>query len=141
MLFYSPTTNAAKRSYLQRSVGVALVYIALVFAARLLINHSHPQGWPLYFVAVLPTAPLLYFAWVVGRYLREEKDEYQRDIVIRGMLWGTAAALAVTIFVGFLHSYGWQGQLPPFTEFMTFWGVAAVSRVAYSAADRRAGHD
>ncbi len=141
MLFCSPTTNAAKRSYLQRSFGVALAYIALVFVTRLLINHFHPQGWQLYLVAVLPTVPLLYFAWVVGRYLKEEKDEYQRDIIVRGMLWGTAAALAVTIFVGFLRSYGWQGQIPPFTEFMTFWGVAGISKLAYSAGSRTAGHD
>lgn len=141
MLFCSPNPNAAKRRYLQRSLGVALAYIALVFVARLLINHSHPQGWQLYVVAVLPTVPLLYFAGVVGRYLKDETDEYQRDMVVRGMLWGTAAALAVTIFVGFLRSYGWQGQLPPFTEFMTFWAVAGISKLVYNVGNREADHD
>ncbi len=141
MLFCSAGANAAKRRYLQGSAGVALSYIGFVFAARIMIDRWHPHGVYLLLVAALPTLPILCFAFFVGRYLREEQDEYQRDAVIRGMLWGTAAVLCSTVFAGFLRSYGWQGSLPPFTEFMLFWVVAGIAKVAHNLANRAPDHD
>lgn len=135
MLFCDSKTNAAKRRYLQGSFGVMLAYVGLVFASRLMVNRWHPHDWRLFLLAALPSIPLLCFAYIVGRYLREEHDDYQRDVVIRGMLWGTATVLSITIFSGFLRSYGWQGSLPPFTEFMVFWIVVAIVKAAYYFAD------
>ena len=141
MLFCSVKTNAAKRRYLRGSAGVALSYICFVFASRIAVDRWHPQGAHLLLVAALPTLSIICFAFLVGRYLREEPDEYQRDVVIRGMLWGTAAVLCTTVFAGFLRSYGLSGSLPPFTEFMLFWSVAGFSKIANNLADRKPAHD
>ena len=128
--------NSAKRRYLRGSVGVMLSYMSLVAFSRVSVNHWHPRGWHLYLAAALPTIPLLCFAYIVGRYLREERDDYQRDVVVRGLLWGAAAVLSITVFSGFLRSYGWQGSLPPFTEFMVFWIVAGIVKVVYHLTNR-----
>ena len=138
MLFCNSKNNAAKRRYLQGSFGVMLAYMGLVVFSRLAVTRWHPQGWHLYLVAALPTIPILCFTYIVGRYLREEHDDYQRDVVIRGMLWGAATVLSITVFSGFLRSYGWPGSLPPFTEFMVFWIVVALVKATYHFADRAA---
>jgi hypothetical protein len=136
MVFCSNANNPAKRRYLRRSAGVMMSYMGLVSVSHTSVHRWHPQGWHLYLAAALPTIPILCLAYVVGRYLREEKDEYQRDIVIRGMLWGTAAALSVTVFSGFLQAYGWTGQLPAFSEFILFWVTALIVKVYYRFTDR-----
>jgi hypothetical protein len=138
MWFCDTKTNAAKRRYLRGSIGIMLSYMGLVASSRMMINRWHPQGWHLYLAAALPTIPILCFAYIVGRYLREEHDDYQRDVVIRGMLWGAAVVLSITVFSGFLRSYGWQGSLPPFTEFMVFWIVVAIVKFAYYMMNRAA---
>jgi hypothetical protein len=134
-MFFSPK-NPAKRRYLRSSFGIMLSYLGLVEASSFWAHRWHPQGWHLYLAAALPTIPLLCFAFVVGRYLREERDEYERDLLIRGMLWGTAIVLSVSIFSSFLRAYGWQGSLPPFTEFVLFWAVAGVSKFVHRVANR-----
>ncbi|MGI4852519.1 MAG: hypothetical protein ACRYF4_00565 [Janthinobacterium lividum] len=138
MLFCDSKTNAAKRRYLQGSFGVMVSYLGFVASSRLAVNRWHPQGWHLYLAAALPTIPILCFAYIVGRYLREEHDEYQRDLQIRGMLWGSAVVLSITVFASFLRGFGWGGSLPPFTEFIVFWIVAGAVKMAYSFSNRGA---
>ena len=57
------------------------------------------------------------------------------------MLWGTAVALALTIFEGFLHAYGWAGSLPNFSAFMAFWSTALLVKVLYRFRDRTVSDD
>ena len=136
MIFCESTSNPAKRRYVRRSFGVMMSYVGLVTSSRIIMNRWHPQGWHVFLAAALPTLPILCLGYVVGRYLREEKDEYQRDIVIRGMLWGTAVALAISVFSSFLQAYGWTGELPAFSEFILFWITALIVKVYYRFADR-----
>lgn len=135
-MFCERTSNPAKRRYLRSSMGVMLSYMGLVMSSRIMVTRWHPKGWHLGVAAALPTIPILCLAFIVGRYLREEKDEYQRDIVIRGMLWGSAVALSVSVFGGFLQAYGWTGQFPGFIEFMLFWITALIVKIYYRFADK-----
>lgn len=136
MMFCENSSNPAKRRYMRSTVGVMASYVGLTMSSKIMVTRWHPQGWHLYLAAALPTIPILCLAYVVGRYLRDEKDEYQRDVVIRGMLWGAAVALSMTVFSGFLHAYGWSGNLPEFSEFITFWIVAFIVKMYYRVADR-----
>jgi lipopolysaccharide export LptBFGC system permease protein LptF len=61
--------------------------------------------------------------WVVIRYLRDERDEYQRMLVVRSLLCAAFAILALSAYTDFLRSYGNLPALPPFTEFVAFWIV------------------
>ena len=135
-MFCSDPKSEAKRHYMRGSIGVAVSYVGLVLSSRIMVTRWHPQGWHLYLAAALPTIPILCLAFIVGRYLREEKDEYQRDIVVRGMLWGTAVALSISVFSGFLQAYGWTGQFPGFVEFMLFWFTALIVKIYYRFADK-----
>jgi len=42
----------------------------------------------------------------------------------------------LTSFLGFLHSFGWTGEISPFTEFVTFWLLVAVAKVFYKLTNR-----
>jgi hypothetical protein len=125
----------AKRRYVWSSFGIMLCYLGLALSSRMMVNRWTPRAWHLYLAAALPSVPVIIYAYVVGRYLRDETDEYERDIVIRGMLWGTAATLSLTVFIGFLRSFGWHGELPPFTEFIVFTLTTAIAQSVHRLRD------
>lgn len=114
------TTPACRR--LQRNGWrFAAVYFTIFFATFYLHVRFHPHGWALAVLALLPVLPVLGMFVAFGRYLRDERDEYTRELTIRFLLWGTAGCLAAVMLDGFLRIYGWQGALPPFTGFWAFW--------------------
>jgi hypothetical protein len=86
------------------------------------------SGWALYFWALVPCIPVLRLIHVLALYIQEESDEFQRLLVVRSVLWGGAAMLAVAAFSDFLRSYTKIGNLPPFTMFMVFWCVFGLAQ-------------
>jgi quinol-cytochrome oxidoreductase complex cytochrome b subunit len=51
---------------------------------------------------LLPAVPFLTMMFLVPRYLRQEKDEFLRALVIRALLWGFALPMVVDTTWGFL---------------------------------------
>ena len=135
-MFCSSPMNQAKRNYLRSTFGIMLSYMGLVFASTSMVHRWHPQGWHLWLASAMPTIPIIGLAYVVGRYLREEKDEYQRDMTVQSLLWGTAVALAISVFDSFLSSYGSGVEMPRFLVFMSFWITVGITRAFQSAANR-----
>lgn len=136
MLFCSGNTSPAKRRYLQGTFGVMMSYVGLVVSSRIMVNHWHPKGWHLFLAAALPTIPILCLAYIVARYLKDERDEYQRDLIVRSLLWATGVALSLSVFSGFLRSYGVDTQLPAFTEFIAFWITVGLVQAIHSMMNR-----
>jgi len=68
-------------------------------------HHLQPTGGLAYLCAALQSLPIVGFIVVVGFYLAEEKDDFQRAIYIQSLLWGTGATLAVTTFWGSMEKY------------------------------------
>ena len=128
--------SAAQRKYLQRGLAVMLAYFALLVSAVTITHRLHPQGWLLYGTALLPSLPIFALLFVVARYLREERDEFQRDTVIRCLLWGVAAMVATELFTSFLRNFGWQGTVPPFTGFYIFCASMIAAKFTYRLRNR-----
>ena len=126
MSFCEIKTPASKRY--QRRVFVTMsVYLVVLFASILVVRHTHPHGWLLYTIAVLPALPLLGFMGSMGVYLQEEKDEYIRLMTMRSLVAGTAVLLMVLVVSDFLRTISGAGALAPFTSWVTFFlafGVA-----------------
>jgi hypothetical protein len=97
------------------------------------VRHHHPVGAELYALAAVPTLPILAVLVVVGLYLKEEQDEFQRMVVVRSLLGAIAGLLAMSAFVDFLRSYNVLGALPPFTDFVVFWVLFGLMQAAQSA--------
>ncbi len=136
MFFSMAKKNPAQRRYMRRGRIAIAAYFVLFFGAFTFVNQAHPRGVLLYAVAALPALPMLSLLLVVGRYLREERDEFQRDLVIRCLLWGIAAMLVVELFTGFLRIFDWQGTVPPFTSFYAFCISMLVAKFTYRFRNR-----
>ena len=64
-------------------MGILIAYFGLLSSATLSVHHWRPQGWHLWLAALLPSVPIVGIFLITARYLREERDEYQRDLVVR----------------------------------------------------------
>ena len=122
---------------LRKSILIGVVLYEVVFTGTYYAIHRlHPAGPALVALAVLTTLPVILMYIIFGRYLREERDEYKRDLAVRCVLWGTAGAMSVQFFASFLRIFDWKGQLPLFTEFWVFALFMLVAKVSYRASNR-----
>jgi hypothetical protein len=128
-------TTAQKRHF-ARAFAALAAYVATFRLAEAYVRHHHPGGIALYVCAALPWVMMCGVIASIGLYIHEERDGYSRDVAMRTMLWGAGAAMAVNLFVWFLHLYGWKGQAPGFLEICVFGGAAAVANIAYGIKNR-----
>jgi hypothetical protein len=126
---------AAKR-YKKTGLSVMATYFVLFAAADYVALRLHPAGWMLGLLAVVPLLPIGIVVFLLGRYLREEKDGYKRDLAVRCLLWGSAGAVMVNLFSGYLRIFGWKGQMIPFAEFFVFALLMIAAKLTYRAANR-----
>ncbi|MFM5954780.1 MAG: hypothetical protein ACKOPE_10845 [Novosphingobium sp.] len=112
------TDSPAMRAYVRRSMIWAVSYIVLLGIALTARNTWHPQGPALWLLALLPSLPILFLVWSLGRYLVEEQDEYLRMRQIQAGLFATGLLLAVSTVWGFLETFG----IAPHAE--GWWAVA-----------------
>ena len=112
-------TRVSKR-FRKTSFGVLGIYFVIFLAACSCTTGCTlpaPRYWVL---AALPVLPILGVIVLMGRYLRDEPDEFKRDVTVRCLLWGCAGCVAENLFGGYLWIFGWKGQLPPFMGFWVF---------------------
>jgi hypothetical protein len=65
-------------------------------------GHLHVTGIVAYLLAILVELPNVAFIVIFGRYLSEEKDEFQRNLLVQSLPWATGATFTVTTFWGVL---------------------------------------
>lgn len=135
------STTAAGRRYLRRFFPVMISYVVVLFACIWAIRHWHPVGAELFALSVLPALPILGVIVVMGLYLIEETDEFQRQRVATCMLFGTGVLLAAITVYGFLTN---GGAIRPDAE-LGLWGFPlwcgswGVAQCVLSWRDRMAG--
>jgi hypothetical protein len=111
---------AAKR-YLRRIIIAVLAYMAAVFLTFHVLFHGKLPLPAAIGLALIPSIPLVAIIVIVGIYLKEEKDEFQRELFIQSLLWGTGATLAITSFWSFLHLFAHVPAVDGFHVFVLFW--------------------
>ena len=90
----------------RKSVGQFGAVAGLTVATNLLsqVGRHHVAGGGSGVVvaglSAASVAPVVLAAWVVGRYLRDEPDEFVRWLVVRALLWATAVTLAGDAVLG-----------------------------------------
>ena len=93
----------------------------------MLLKHGGLTGPLLWLVAVAPAIPILGVLGIIGLYLKEEPDEFERAVSVEAMLWGLAAVLAVSTIWGFLSNAEVVPAPPAFLVFPLFcaaWGAS-----------------
>ena len=85
----STCMSIAQIRYISRLFTTSFIYIGVVFYAKWAFQHFHPTGFRVYVLAILPALPMVASLAVVGLYISEEKDEFQRTIIVRSVLWAS----------------------------------------------------
>jgi len=119
--------NPAERRYVFRMWGMAAFCILCSFATALVFRHLHPHGALAYLVACLPAVPILGALVYTGVYLGEEKDEFQRNVLVQSLLGGTGGILAVTTTWGYMVDFAHAPQLDLVWVYPLFWVFAGIS--------------
>jgi 4-hydroxybenzoate polyprenyltransferase len=140
MSLWGCITPASKR-YQQRSIITMSVYVLMVFSSAWIVKHHNPHGWLLYLLAVLPALPVILTVGLMGRYLQEETDEYQRLQTTHSILMGTAALLATVVVNDFIRSYTSSQGVPPFAGFIIFCAAFALTQLVQRLRDRRSDEE
>src|SRR5258705_5405245 len=99
-----PVTKAGRR-YVYRLAPTMALYLLFLFIAKWSFHHLHPTGLVVYLLAVLPALPLIGSLAVVGLYISEESDDFQRSIIVQSMLWGLAGSLPTSTDVVSLEAF------------------------------------
>ena len=125
---FSRNNSPAVRRY---TAGVALTmsgYMLAVLGTSIFVHHHHPHGITVYLLSALPSLCIFAMLAVVVIYLRDEKDEYQRMLVVRSLLSATFVVLAIGAYDDFLRSFGDLAALPPFSQWVAFWATFGIAQ-------------
>ena len=97
-----------------RTLMAVFAYVFCMGAAVALGKAIGPGSPWLWLVALLPTLPILFIIWAMGRYLAEETDEFLRHRAVNAALIGLAAVLVLATVWGTFeqfklvpHAPGW----------------------------------
>ena len=65
---------------------------------------------------------------IVGLYIAEESDEFERSIIVQSMLWGLGGALSVSTIWGFLEDFAKAPHISSFYVYIFFWIFMGISQ-------------
>jgi hypothetical protein len=133
--------SAAQKRYKKSSILVLSGMVFIFAGLAMYLWHHDPKGWMSYSLAALPSFPIVAMIVVVGRYLAEETDEFERDQTVRSILWGTGALLAVSTYLSFLREFGWTGHAPFLIELTVFCWAVVIARWHYRRSNRVTSDD
>jgi len=120
-------SNAAARRYRARFTPAMCLYVCFILGSAWIFKHHHPSGVLAYTLAVLPSLPLVGTIVIVGLYLVEEQDEFQRTVLVQSMLWGIGVTLAVTTVWGFLEMLAGVPHFQPWIAYPLFWFCVGIA--------------
>jgi uncharacterized YccA/Bax inhibitor family protein len=112
--------SPAVKRYLRRFIPTMIAYVAVIFAVSWIFRTFDPTGPLAWALAVLPAIPILVVIAVMGLYMKEEGDEFVRNLLVESMLWGMGLTLSVMTVWGFAEIYAEAPKLPSFWAFPIF---------------------
>jgi hypothetical protein len=108
-------------------VGVAtLAYLITLSLAIELVGGGAVSGLPAYLLALLPGLSVAGIFWAMGRLLIEERDEYQRMLLVRQSLVATGLTLSAVTIWGFLENFDLVPHIDGFYVAVLWFGGLAV---------------
>jgi uncharacterized membrane protein len=119
--------NEAQRRYVTRSWMSAGLVAFLAVAAKLAFQQWKISGAVAYLIAALPALPIVLMLIATGAYLAEEKDEFQRTVLVQCLLAGIGATLAITTVWAYLEDFVQAPRLDLIWVFPMFWLFAGIS--------------
>ena len=124
---YCSIKNPAERRYVIRMWVSAALCVLFSTVAALVFRLGHPHGVLAYLVAVLPALPIMGALAYTGVYLGEEKDEFQRNLLVQSLLGGTGGILAATTAWGYMEDFAHAPHADLICVYPLFWAFAGIS--------------
>lgn len=115
------------KRYRKRLAIAMIAYVFALMGSLALLRQGGLSGPVLWLVAAAPAIPILGVLVVMGLYLKEEPDEFERAIHVEAMLWGLGVVLGVSTVWGFLANAQVVPTPPLFLIFPLFclsWGLS-----------------
>jgi len=125
-MFCSSTSPAVCR-LTNRVWGTVVLTVLFAVISGLGIRFGHLRGIAAYLVAVLPALPIIAVIVAFGIFLEEEKDEFQRNLLVQCLLGGIGGTLAATTVWGYLEAFVHAPHLPLMWIYPIFWLFVSVS--------------
>lgn len=119
--------NVAARLFVLRLLLANAAYVVLTVAVALVFYKLRPHGAVAYALAILPSGGIVGVVAATASYIREEKDEFQRDLLVQCLLAGLGGVLAITAIWGLLQSFTQVVRFQPIWTFPLFWCCAGVA--------------
>lgn len=119
----------AQRRLRQRAIPVMAFYFVLFAFVSWLFDRHAIRGIAAYVLAVLPSLPLIGAIVLIGRYIREETDEFKRAIISEALLWAIGLTMAVTTAWGFVEMFVPGMHVPVLWVFPVFCVMAVISKL------------
>lgn len=127
--------GAPARTYLMRMLVVSFAYVGSLFAASSLIEDGDPVTVLSVLIAIVPGLAVAGYFWAIGRYVREQQDEFLRMLMVRQSLIATGLTFSAASIWGFLESFGQVGHLDAYWwPILWFFGIgigALVNRIEH----------
>ena len=121
--------SEAGRRYIKRFIPTMTAYVVIILGVSFAFRDETLSGPLAWLLAVAPALPVLAVIAIMGLYIREEKDEFQRNVLIESMLWGMGLTLSATTVAGFLEMYVHTPPMQSFWAFPLFCGAMGLSQV------------
>jgi hypothetical protein len=129
-------SSAAGKRYRRRVFMAMSLYLVILYACVKLVKTVPMHGWVLYMVALLPAVPVLAVLAILGRYLREETDEYLRMLAMRSLIVASGALLGTIVVNDFLRAIAHGAALDPFVCFVVFFVAFGIAQYVQGLASR-----
>ncbi len=94
-------------------------------------HHLHPASVLAVLCATVQSSPIIAFIVIIGLYLAEEKDEFQKSILVQSMLWAIGVTLAATTFWGSMEKFSQAPHMDIASVQFLFFLVYIVALAAY----------
>jgi hypothetical protein len=118
-MYCKPNSTAVKR-YILRCIWATCYYIVSVVITKITLRHHPSQLLAILFSGVSAMGLVAVVA-IVGLYLKEEKDEFQRELLVQNLLWATAGTITATSTWGLIEMFSDVPRLPVYYVFVMFW--------------------
>jgi hypothetical protein len=119
--------SPAVRRLTNRVLGTMVLNILFAVIAALAIRFAHLRGIAGYLVAVLPALPIVGVIVAFGVFLEEEKDEFQRNLMVQALLGGIGGTLVATTVWGNLEAFVHVPHLQSIWIYPIFWLFVGLS--------------
>jgi len=119
--------NPAQRRFVVRMWVLAALCVLFSVVAALGFRLGHLTGVAAYLVAILPALPILGALMATGQYLAEEKDEFERNLLVQSLLGGIGGTLAATTIWGYLEDFAHAPHLHLIWIYPLFWLFVGIS--------------